>query len=146
MLTPAAGVEGVKDFIIDCVKMAGPDACPPLISGRRASAARSRGRDLVEEGAVPRGRLRQLQAHARRAGEGAAARATGSGSARRVMAAITTSLGIHVLTYLATSRRCPSLSPSSATHTPQRGDAVANLVQGLLRDLPAAHRRKEATL
>jgi fumarate hydratase subunit alpha len=33
MLTPAAGIEGVKDFIIDCVKMAGPDACPPLILG-----------------------------------------------------------------------------------------------------------------
>ena len=33
MLTPAAGVEGVKDFIIDCVKTAGPDACPPLILG-----------------------------------------------------------------------------------------------------------------
>src|SRR5690348_2739072 len=33
MLTPAAGVDGVKDFIIDCVKMAGPDACPPLILG-----------------------------------------------------------------------------------------------------------------
>ena len=33
MLTPAAGIEGVKDFVIDCVKMAGPDACPPLILG-----------------------------------------------------------------------------------------------------------------
>ena len=33
MLTPAAGLEGVKDFIIECVKMAGPDACPPLILG-----------------------------------------------------------------------------------------------------------------
>jgi fumarate hydratase subunit alpha len=33
MLTPAAGVEGVKDFIIECVKTAGPDACPPLILG-----------------------------------------------------------------------------------------------------------------
>ena len=33
MLTPAAGLPGVKDFIIDCVKMAGPDACPPLILG-----------------------------------------------------------------------------------------------------------------
>ena len=33
MLTPAAGIDGVKDFIIDCVKMAGPDACPPLILG-----------------------------------------------------------------------------------------------------------------
>ena len=33
MLTPASGIEGVKDFIIECVKMAGPDACPPLILG-----------------------------------------------------------------------------------------------------------------
>jgi fumarate hydratase subunit alpha len=33
MLTPAAGIDGVKEFIIDCVKMAGPDACPPLILG-----------------------------------------------------------------------------------------------------------------
>src|SRR5438046_4195626 len=29
MLTPAAGVEGVKDFIIDCVKMSGPEPGPP---------------------------------------------------------------------------------------------------------------------
>src|SRR5258705_9688274 len=33
MLPRPAGVEGVKDFIIDCVKRAGPDACPPLILG-----------------------------------------------------------------------------------------------------------------
>jgi len=33
MFTPAAGIEAVKDFIIECVKMAGPDACPPLILG-----------------------------------------------------------------------------------------------------------------
>src|ERR687888_275002 len=33
MLTPAAGLPGVKDFIIECVKTAGPDACPPLILG-----------------------------------------------------------------------------------------------------------------
>lgn len=33
MLTPAAGLPAVKDFIIDCVRTAGPDACPPLILG-----------------------------------------------------------------------------------------------------------------
>ncbi|HSE91746.1 MAG TPA: fumarate hydratase [Methylomirabilota bacterium] len=33
MLTPAEGVAGVKDFIIECVKTAGPDACPPLVLG-----------------------------------------------------------------------------------------------------------------
>src|SRR2546426_7540011 len=33
MLNPAAGIEGVKDFIVDCVKIAGPGPCPPLILG-----------------------------------------------------------------------------------------------------------------
>jgi fumarate hydratase subunit alpha len=33
MLTPAEGVEGVKEWIIECVRTAGPDACPPLILG-----------------------------------------------------------------------------------------------------------------
>ncbi len=33
MLTPAEGIQGVREFIIECVKTAGPDACPPLILG-----------------------------------------------------------------------------------------------------------------
>jgi len=33
MLTPADGAAGVKDWIIECVRTAGPDACPPLIVG-----------------------------------------------------------------------------------------------------------------
>ncbi len=33
MLTPAEGLPGVKDWIIECVRTAGPDACPPLILG-----------------------------------------------------------------------------------------------------------------
>jgi fumarate hydratase subunit alpha len=33
MLTPAEGTQGVKDWILDCVSTAGPDACPPLILG-----------------------------------------------------------------------------------------------------------------
>ncbi|HXG03472.1 MAG TPA: fumarate hydratase [Candidatus Binatia bacterium] len=33
MLTPAEGLRGVKDFILECVRTAGPDACPPLILG-----------------------------------------------------------------------------------------------------------------
>ncbi|MBI2219035.1 MAG: fumarate hydratase [Candidatus Rokubacteria bacterium] len=33
MLTPADGIPGVKDWVIECVKMAGPDACPPLVLG-----------------------------------------------------------------------------------------------------------------
>lgn len=33
MLTPAEGVAGVKQWILECVSTAGPDACPPLVLG-----------------------------------------------------------------------------------------------------------------
>jgi len=33
MLTPAEGVPGVRDWVLECVRTAGPDACPPLILG-----------------------------------------------------------------------------------------------------------------
>ena len=33
MLTPSDGVEGVKKFILNTVKVAGPNACPPLVVG-----------------------------------------------------------------------------------------------------------------
>lgn len=33
MLTPADGVDGVRDFFIDTVKKAGPNSCPPMVIG-----------------------------------------------------------------------------------------------------------------
>lgn len=33
MLTPADGREGIKRFVLETVKLAGPNACPPLIVG-----------------------------------------------------------------------------------------------------------------
>ena len=33
MFNPTAGLERIKQFVIDCVKEAGPDACPPYIVG-----------------------------------------------------------------------------------------------------------------
>jgi fumarate hydratase subunit alpha len=33
MLTPAEGLPGVRSFILECIRTAGPDACPPLIAG-----------------------------------------------------------------------------------------------------------------
>ena len=33
MLKPADGIEGVKDFIINVVKSAGPNPCPPIVVG-----------------------------------------------------------------------------------------------------------------
>lgn len=33
MLTPSQGVEGVKDFVIETVRLAGPNPCPPIVVG-----------------------------------------------------------------------------------------------------------------
>lgn len=33
MLTPSAGVEGVKKFVLDAVAYAGPNPCPPIVVG-----------------------------------------------------------------------------------------------------------------
>ena len=33
MLTPSYGVEGVKDFILETVRKAGPNPCPPIVVG-----------------------------------------------------------------------------------------------------------------
>lgn len=33
MLTPAAGIEGVIDFVVETVSLAGPNPCPPIVVG-----------------------------------------------------------------------------------------------------------------
>lgn len=33
MCKPAEGVEGIRDFILETVKLAGPNACPPMVVG-----------------------------------------------------------------------------------------------------------------
>ena len=99
MLTPAAGIEGVKDFIIDCVKMAGPDACPPLIlgvgvGGTFEKAALLSKKALFREIGSANGdpALDALE-------QELLARANRLGIGPQGYGGYTTSLGIHVLTY-----------------------------------------------
>ncbi len=33
MLPPAAGVDGIKDFVLETVELAGPNPCPPIVVG-----------------------------------------------------------------------------------------------------------------
>lgn len=33
MLKPADGLQGVMDFVVECARLAGPNACPPIILG-----------------------------------------------------------------------------------------------------------------
>jgi fumarate hydratase subunit alpha len=99
MLTPAAGLPAVKDFIIECVKTAGPDACPPLIlgvgiGGTFEKAAILSKKALFRELGSPNpdamldGLERELLERANRLGIGP----QGYGGD-------TTSFGIHILTY-----------------------------------------------
>jgi fumarate hydratase subunit alpha len=123
MLTPAAGIDGVKEFIIDCVKMAGPDACPPLILG-------------VGIGTFEKAALLSKKALFREIGspnpdptidtleQELLARANRLGIGPQGYGGDTTSLGIHILTY-----------PCHITSLP-----VAVTIEC------HAHRHKEATL
>ena len=99
MLTPAAGIDGVKDFVIDCVKMAGPDACPPLILGVgvggtfEKSAILSKKALFREVGSAnPDPALDALE-------QELLARANRLGIGPQGYGGDTTSLGIHILTY-----------------------------------------------
>jgi len=124
MLTPAAGLDGVKDFIIDCVKMAGPDACPPLILGVgvggtfEKSAILSKKALFREVGSPnPDAALDALEKEL-------LARANRLGIGPQGYGGDTTSLGIHILTF-----------PCHITSLP-----VAVTIEC------HAHRHKEATL
>ena len=33
MLSPAQGLSAAKDFVVECVRKAGPNACPPVVVG-----------------------------------------------------------------------------------------------------------------
>ena len=62
MLKPADGIEGVKEYILEAVKDAGPNACPPMVIGVgiggtfekcAVMAKHALTRDLEEESPVP---------------------------------------------------------------------------------------------
>ncbi|HET9489399.1 MAG TPA: fumarate hydratase [Methylomirabilota bacterium] len=124
MLTPAEGLEGVKEWVLECVRTAGPDACPPLIlgvgvGGTFEKAALLSKQALFRELGSPNpdpfldGLERELLDRANRLGIGP----QGYGGD-------TTALGIHLLTY-----------PCHITSLP-----VAVTIEC------HAHRHKEATL
>jgi fumarate hydratase subunit alpha len=99
MLTPAAGLPAVKDVIVECVKTAGPDACPPLILGVgiggtfEKSAILSKKALFRELGSPnPDATLEALERELLE-------RANRLGIGPQGYGGDTTSLGIHILTY-----------------------------------------------
>ena len=124
MLTPAAGVEGVKDFIIDCVKMAGPDACPPLILGVGVGGTFEKAAILSKKALFREVGSANSDPTLDALEKELLARANRLGIGPQGYGGDTTSLGIHVLTY-----------PCHITSLP-----VAVTIEC------HAHRHKEATL
>ncbi len=49
MLTPAYGAEGVKQFILDAVRAAGPNPCPPIVVGVGIGATFERAAQLAKK-------------------------------------------------------------------------------------------------
>ncbi len=63
MLVPADGIEGVKKVVLDAVKLAGPNSCPPMVVGvgiggnlemAAICAKRAAARDIETQNADPR--------------------------------------------------------------------------------------------
>ena len=52
MLKPADGVEGVKEFIIEAVKLAGPNPCPPIVVGVGIGGTFDRAANLAKRALV----------------------------------------------------------------------------------------------
>lgn len=52
MLTPSAGIEGVKQFILDAVKYAGPNPCPPIVVGVGIGGTFEKAAQLAKKGTL----------------------------------------------------------------------------------------------
>ncbi|HET8578086.1 MAG TPA: fumarate hydratase [Methylomirabilota bacterium] len=99
MLTPAEGIEGVKAWVLECIRTAGPDACPPLvvgvgIGGTFEQAARLSKKSLFRELGSPNPDpgLEALETELLE-------RANRLGIGPQGYGGDTTAFGIHILTY-----------------------------------------------
>lgn len=52
MLTPSAGLEGVKRFILDTVDRAGPNPCPPIVVGIGIGGSFEKAAQLAKKAAM----------------------------------------------------------------------------------------------
>ena len=52
MLTPSAGLEGVKRFILDAVDRAGPNPCPPIVVGIGIGGSFEKAAQLAKKAAM----------------------------------------------------------------------------------------------
>lgn len=58
MLTPAQGVEGIKEFFVDTLQKAGPNSCPPLLVGIGIGGSMEKCAILAKKAAI-----REVESH-----------------------------------------------------------------------------------
>ena len=87
MFKPSAGLQGIKDFILEVVETAGPNPCPPMVVGVGIGGSLIKQRCLQRRRScarlIPRTRTRSMQTLKKRCSK----RSTSSASARRASAA-----------------------------------------------------------
>ena len=83
MFKPSAGLQGIKDFILEVVETAGPNPCPPMVVAARLIKQRCLQRRRSCARLIPRTRTRSMQTLRKRCSK----RSISSASARRASAA-----------------------------------------------------------
>jgi len=99
MLTPAEGIEGVKAWVLECIKTAGPDACPPLIAGVGIGGTFEKAALLSKKALFRELGSPNPDPAADALGKELLERANRLGIGPQGYGGDTTALGIHILTY-----------------------------------------------
>lgn len=99
MLKPAQGVEGVKQVILDTVREAGPNACPPLVVGVGIGGTFEKAALLAKQALTrPVGEMAQ-EAHIRSLEEEMLEKINQMGIGPGGLGGNTTALAVHINTY-----------------------------------------------
>ncbi|HVQ74020.1 MAG TPA: fumarate hydratase [Candidatus Binatia bacterium] len=98
MLTPA-DVQGAKDWVIECIETAGPDACPPLIAGVGIGGTFERAALLSKKALFRELGSPNPDAAVNALEQELLARANRLGIGPQGYGGDTTAFGIHILTY-----------------------------------------------
>ena len=99
MLTPSAGIKGIEEFVIDTVKKAGADACPPIIVGIGVGGTMDKAALLAKEALLLDLDHINLDTYWRGIEEKLLTEINDLGIGTAGLKGVTTALGLKILTY-----------------------------------------------
>ena len=99
MLSPADGVQGVIDFVVETVKQAGPNPCPPMVIGVGIGGTFEKAAQLAKEALLIPLDKRNPIPYYEQLERRLLARVNETGIGPQGFGGRTTALGLHILTY-----------------------------------------------